>query len=93
MFIPHGSLGAHPLRQGSPLANAAGVLADIATRHGVQTSQVALAWMLHRAPNIVLIPGTTAIAHLEENIVATSIKLTAVELESLNQMSIELPRS
>ncbi|MGF1575715.1 MAG: hypothetical protein ACFCU9_07200 [Cyanophyceae cyanobacterium] len=42
--------------------------------------------MLYRAPNIVIIPGTTAIAHLEENIVATSIKLTAVELESLNQM-------
>jgi aryl-alcohol dehydrogenase-like predicted oxidoreductase len=86
MFIPHGSLGAHPLRQGAPLANAAGTLADIATQHSVQSSQVALAWMLHRAPNIVLIPGTTAIAHLEENTAATSIKLTAVELDSLNQM-------
>jgi aryl-alcohol dehydrogenase-like predicted oxidoreductase len=86
MFIPHGSLGAHPLRQGTPLANAVGVLADIATQHDVQSSQIALAWMLHRAPNIVLIPGTTAIAHLEENIAATSIELTAAELESLNQM-------
>jgi pyridoxine 4-dehydrogenase len=86
MFIPHGSLGAHPLRQGAPLANAAGVLADIATQHGVHSSQVALAWMLHRAPNIVLIPGTTTVAHLEENTAATSIKLTAVELESLTQM-------
>jgi pyridoxine 4-dehydrogenase len=86
MFIPHGSLGAHPLRQGAPLANAVGILADIATQHGVQPSQVALAWMLHRASNIVLIPGTTAIAHLEENIAATSIQLTAVELELLNQM-------
>jgi pyridoxine 4-dehydrogenase len=86
MFIPHGSLGAHPLRQGTPLANAVGVLADIATQHDVQSSQIALAWMLHCAPNIVLIPGTTAIAHLEENIAATSIEFTAAELESLNQM-------
>ncbi|MEP0912411.1 aldo/keto reductase [Leptolyngbya sp. GB1-A1] len=86
MFIPHGSLGAHPLRQGAPLANATGALADIATQHGVQSSQVALAWMLGRAPNIVLIPGTTAIAHLEENTAATSIKLTVDELELLNRM-------
>lgn len=85
-FIPYGSLGAHPLKQGAPLANAEGILADIAEQHGVKPNQIALAWMLHRAPNIILIPGTTAIAHLEENIAAASIKLTANEFEALNQM-------
>ncbi|GAA6621070.1 aldo/keto reductase [Scytonema sp. NUACC26] len=85
-FIPYGSLGAHPLKQGAPLANAQGILAEIANRHGVKPNQIALAWLLHRAPNIILIPGTTTIAHLEENIVAASIKLTPDEIEALNQM-------
>ncbi|WP_155706991.1 aldo/keto reductase [Gloeocapsopsis dulcis] len=50
----------------------------------VKPNQIALAWLLHRAPNIVLIPGTTTIAHLEENVAATSIKFTTDELELLN---------
>ena len=49
-FIPHGSLGAHPLKQGAPLANAEGIIADIAVKKGVQPNQIALAWLLHRAP-------------------------------------------
>jgi aryl-alcohol dehydrogenase-like predicted oxidoreductase len=85
-FIPYGPLGAHPLKQGTPLANAEGTLAEIAQKHGVKPNQVALAWLLHYAPNILLIPGTTTIAHLEENITAASIKLTDDELEALNQM-------
>ncbi len=85
-FIPYGPLGAHPLKQGTPLANAEGTLAEIAQKHGVKPNQVALAWLLHYAPNILLIPGTTTIAHLEENIAAASIKLTDDEFEALNQM-------
>ena len=82
-FIPHGSLGAHPLKQGAPLANAEGIIADIATNKGVKPNQIALAWLLHRAPNIILIPGTTTIAHLEENMVAASITLTDEEIAML----------
>ena len=37
--------------------------------------QVALAWLLHRAPNILLIPGTSSVAHLRENLAATRIDL------------------
>ena len=85
-FIPHGSLGAHPLKQGAPLANAEGLLLDIATKKGVKPNQIALAWLLHRAPNIILIPGTTTIAHLEENMAASSISLTTDEISSLNQI-------
>ena len=87
-FIPHGSLGAHPLKQGSPLANAEGVIADIANNKGVKPNQIALAWLLHYAPNIILIPGTTTIAHLEENIAASSITLSDEEMRSLNELQL-----
>ena len=87
-FIPHGSLGAHPLKQGTPLANAEGIIADIAVKKGVKPNQIALAWLLHRAPNIILIPGTTTIAHLEENMAASSITLTGEEMRSLNELRI-----
>lgn len=83
-FIPHGSLGAHPLKQGSPLAKAEGVIADIAQKKGVKPNQIALAWLLHYAPNIILIPGTTTISHLEENMAVNSISLTEEEIDLLN---------
>lgn len=86
-FIPHGSLGAHPLKHGSPLAIAEGVLAEIALNKGVKPNQIALAWLLHYAPNILLIPGTTTIAHLEENVAASLIQLTTKEMNLLNQVA------
>ena len=85
-FIPYGSLGAHPLRRGAPLANAEGILADIAHNKGVKPNQIALAWLLHYAPNTILIPGTTTISHLEENIAAASINLTTEEMSLLDQV-------
>ncbi|KST61866.1 aldo/keto reductase [Mastigocoleus testarum] len=84
-FIPYGSLGAHPLKRGAPLATSEGILADIAVQKGVKPNQIALAWLLHYAPNIILIPGTTTISHLEENMAAASIVLTSEELTALNQ--------
>ncbi|MEM8831262.1 MAG: aldo/keto reductase [Cyanobacteria bacterium P01_G01_bin.19] len=86
-FIPHGSLGAHPLKQGAPLANVAGTLAEIAKNKGVKPNQIALAWLLHYAPNIILIPGTTTIAHVKENIAASSIQLSEAEMARLNTVS------
>ncbi len=85
-FLPYGSLDAHPLKQGAPLANAEGIIADIAEKHGVKPNQIALAWLLHRAPNIILIPGTTTIAHMEENIKAADIQLTEDEITALNSI-------
>lgn len=87
-FIPFGPLGAHPLKRGAPLANVEGKLAEIAKQHSVQSSQIALAYLLHRSPNILLIPGTTTIAHLEENIAAAAIALADDELEALNRMQL-----
>ncbi|MEO0828772.1 MAG: aldo/keto reductase [Cyanobacteria bacterium J06639_16] len=83
-FIPYGSLGAHPLKRGAPLAQAEGSLAQIAQTHGANPTQIALAWLLHRAPNILLIPGTTTIEHLEDNLKAGSIQLSGAELVQLN---------
>ena len=85
-FIPHGSLGAHPLKKGAPLAQAEGAIANMAENKDVKPNQIALAWLLHRAPNIILIPGTTTIAHLEENMAANSIALTKDEREILERL-------
>jgi pyridoxine 4-dehydrogenase len=82
-FISYGSLGAHPLKRGAPLAEAEGILADIAQNKSVKPNQIALAWLLHYAPNIILIPGTTTISHLEENIAVNSIHLTVDEMNIL----------
>ncbi|MBW4457189.1 MAG: aldo/keto reductase [Nostoc indistinguendum CM1-VF10] len=84
-FIPYGPLDAHPLKHGTPLANAGGSLQEIGVRHGVKPNQIALAWLLHYAPNIILIPGTTTISHLEENIAAASIKLTNDEMQAASE--------
>jgi hypothetical protein len=47
-------------------------------------AQVALAWLLHRSPTIVLIPGTSSIAHVRENVAAAAIELPADAVERLD---------
>jgi aryl-alcohol dehydrogenase-like predicted oxidoreductase len=59
-------------------------LSDIAQRLGHTPLQVALAWLLHRAPNILLIPGTSSVAHLRENLAAAEITLSADVLAELD---------
>ncbi len=61
-FLPYGPLGAHPMRPGVPLAEGA-------SRNGRTPAQDALRALLDRAPNVVT-PGTTSLAHLEENVPA-----------------------
>jgi aryl-alcohol dehydrogenase-like predicted oxidoreductase len=72
-----------------PLASGPAKLEDkikaIAEKHQATTAQVALAWLLKRSSNILLIPGTKSIAHLKENLKATEIELTDAEFESLAQ--------
>jgi pyridoxine 4-dehydrogenase len=86
LFIPYGPLGADPMKPGAPLASAGGQLADVAERLHVSQSQVALAWLLHRSSNIVVIPGTTSRIHLEENVASSRIELDAEALHSLEQL-------
>jgi aryl-alcohol dehydrogenase-like predicted oxidoreductase len=49
--------------------------------------QVALAWLLHRSPNILLIPGTSALAHLRENLAAGKLALSSEVLAELDGIS------
>lgn len=55
----------------------------VAARHGATAPQVALAWLLARSPNILLIPGTGSLAHLEENVAAGDLELTEQDLAEL----------
>ena len=54
--------------------------------------QVALAWLLHRAPNILLIPGTSSIAHLYENLAAAELALTDTTIAELSAIDGEGPQ-
>jgi len=72
-----------------PLASGPDTLADkisqIAARHNATTAQIALAWLLKRADNILLIPGTSSVKHLEENLAAANIELSDEEFEQLSK--------
>ncbi|MEU8086157.1 oxidoreductase [Micromonospora sp. NPDC049101] len=59
-------------------------LNDVATRLGASPQQVALAWLLQRSPTTVLIPGTSTLAHLRENLAATDLELPADAIEELD---------
>ena len=63
-----------PLGGFSPLQSA--TLSDVAQRLGATPIQVALSWLLHRSPNILLIPGTSSVTHLRENLAAVDLRMT-----------------
>jgi len=65
------------------LAHTSSPLAEIAAAHDATPAQVALAWLLHRSPVLLPIPGTRSVRHLEENVAATSLSLTRAELADL----------
>jgi aryl-alcohol dehydrogenase-like predicted oxidoreductase len=71
-----------PLATGE-LARADGALAAAAARHGVTPGAIALAWLLARSRVMLPIPGTSSLAHLEENLAAASVRLGADEVEAL----------
>jgi pyridoxine 4-dehydrogenase len=56
-----------------------------AEHHGVSAGPVALAWLLQRSPVIVPIPGTSKVAHLEENMRAAGLELSAEEISEIDQ--------
>jgi pyridoxine 4-dehydrogenase len=72
-----------PLAAG-PLAAADGPLQRIAADHDASPSQLALAWLLKRSPVMLPIPGTSKVAHLEENVAAAGIELSDDEFETLS---------
>jgi pyridoxine 4-dehydrogenase len=74
-----------PLGAGS-LAEAGGALGAVARRHQATPAQVALAWLLRRSPVMLPIPGTSSVAHLEENLAAATLRLADDEFQLLGSM-------
>ncbi|WP_239092061.1 aldo/keto reductase [Streptomyces sp. SID14478] len=58
-------------------------VAEVARAVGATAAQTSLAWLLHRAPNVIPIPGTTSVAHLEENVAALDVTLTEEQFKQL----------
>ena len=76
-YVPYFPLGGfNPLQSGA--------LEAVAARLGTTPLATALAWLLHRSPNILLIPGTSSVAHLRENVAAAELDLTADALAELD---------
>jgi pyridoxine 4-dehydrogenase len=67
------------------LAKPGGKLDQAAKQHGATVSQLSLAWLLHRSPVILPIPGTSSVKHLEENVAAASVKLSDSEWTELEK--------
>jgi aryl-alcohol dehydrogenase-like predicted oxidoreductase len=81
-YIPYFPLGGFTPLQSSTLS-------AIAERLGAKPMQVALAWLLHRSPNLLLIPGTSSVSHLRENLAAAQLKLSPEILAELNGIAAE----
>jgi aryl-alcohol dehydrogenase-like predicted oxidoreductase len=81
-----------PLASGE-LSKPDGVVADVAEAHGATPGQVSLAWLLKRSPVMLPIPGTTTVAHLEENVAAADVTLTDDEFERLDGAGSEAAKS
>jgi pyridoxine 4-dehydrogenase len=79
-FVPWAPLDAGALRAGGPVDR-------IATARGVTPMQVALAWLLHVSPATLPIPGTSSLEHLEENVAAAELELSAEELAELDALA------
>ena len=73
-----------PMASGG-LAKPGGVLDSAAKRHGVSAAQLALAWVLRRSPVMLAIPGTSTVAHLEENMKAAAVELSDDEFSELER--------
>ncbi len=78
-FIPW-----YPLAAAELSGHDRGVLGEVAAEQGATPSQVALAWLLHKSPVMLPIPGTSSVAHLEENVAAADLVLTDDQLAALD---------
>ena len=80
-----------PLGGFTPLQSS--TLNEVAATLDATPMQVALAWLLHRSPNILLIPGTSSVEHLHENLAAATIQLPSDALDRLNSIAAAAPWS
>jgi aryl-alcohol dehydrogenase-like predicted oxidoreductase len=79
-FVPWAPLDAGALEPGGPVDRIAG-------RHEATPMQIALAWLLHASPAMLPIPGTGSLAHLEENVAAAEIELSAEDMDALDALA------
>jgi aryl-alcohol dehydrogenase-like predicted oxidoreductase len=77
VFLPWAPVAAGQVHAESPQ------VVELARRKGVTPAQLALAWLLHRSPMMLPIPGTSKVAHLEENVAAAAIKLDREEASTM----------
>jgi len=91
-LAPHGIayVPFFPLGGFSPLQST--VLSEVATALGATPMQVALAWLLQRAPNVLLIPGTSSVEHLRENMAAADLTLSSESVATLDQIVGEVTK-
>jgi aryl-alcohol dehydrogenase-like predicted oxidoreductase len=80
-FVPFFPLAGGPVR----LAGDPGVV-QVADKHEATPAQIALAWLLARYDRMLLIPGTSSVAHLEENMAAIEIELDDADLAALDRV-------
>ncbi|MEV4604762.1 aldo/keto reductase [Amycolatopsis sp. NPDC049253] len=81
----------HPvtLTEGPDTERVMAVVDPIAAKHGVTARQVALAWLLHRSPVMLPIPGTTSVAHLKDNLAAAEIELSDDDAAAITRLAPE----
>ena len=75
------------------LARPGGAVDEVARRLDVAPAQVALAWLLHRTPNMLPIPGTGSVGHLEQNLEAAGVRLSSDDLQALDAVTGSTPAS
>ncbi|MFE2941989.1 aldo/keto reductase [Streptomyces sp. NPDC059255] len=80
-----------PLANGALTGTAASALDSVAGRHGATRGQIALAWLLHHSPVLCPTPGTGSPVHLDENLRATEIRLSAEDLRALDTLASPAP--
>jgi aryl-alcohol dehydrogenase-like predicted oxidoreductase len=85
-YVPFFPIGSSFTGGPKPLAEDP-TIASVAAKHGATTAQIALAWLLHRDQHVLLIPGTSSLTHLEQNMNAAHIALDDVDMAALDGVS------
>jgi pyridoxine 4-dehydrogenase len=91
-FVPFSPLGS-AFRGGPARLAGEPAIAQVADKHGATPAQIALAWLLARYDRMLLIPGTSSIAHLEENMAATELALDEADLAALDRIGQRADRA
>jgi pyridoxine 4-dehydrogenase len=84
-FVAYYAIAGDGRESGFDLSPQDEAVAEVAAAHGASVAQIRLAWTLHQGPNVLAIPGTSSLKHLEENVAAGDLHLTDQELERLER--------